>query len=97
MITGSAHTTIRKLKGQGGSPTIGAVVAATFGALTVLSLLAPVDSVSVFLGTALPQNLGWLLLAVLVAFANRGSFLQISPSRTEIVLIGCGLGWRAAR
>lgn len=96
MSKGSKHTAKSQQKGQGGSPTIGSVVAAAFGALTVLSLLAPVDSVSVFLGTALPQNLGWLLLAVLVAFATRGSCPQISPSRTEIVLISCGLGWLIA-
>ncbi|MDX1927931.1 MAG: O-antigen ligase family protein [Pirellulaceae bacterium] len=93
MSKGSKHTATSQPKGQGGSPTIGSVVAAGFGALTVLSLLSPVDSVSVFLGTALPQNLGWLLLAVLVAFANRGAFPRISPSRTEIVLISGGLGW----
>ena len=83
-------------KGQGTSQIIWTVIAAGFGGLLVLSFLAPVDSVSVFLGSALPQNLGWLLLAVLAAFAGRGTFLQVCPSRTEIAVVGFGLSWLVA-
>ena len=82
-----------RAKGQGGQHTIWSVIAAGFGAMLVVSFLAPVDSISVFVGSALPQNLGWLLLAVLTAFASRGSALQVRPSRAEIVIVGCGLGW----
>jgi O-Antigen ligase len=84
------------VQGQGGSPTIWTVIAAAFGGLLVVSFLAPVDSVSVFVGTALPQNLGWLLLGMLAAFASRGSFMQIRPRRTEIVVALFGLCWLIA-
>ena len=76
--------------------TIWSVIAAVFGALMVVSFLTPVDSISVFVGTALPQNLGWLLLAVLTAFASRGSCLQVRPGRTEFVIVSCGLSWLIA-
>ena len=47
------------------------VISAGFGALAILSFLAPADSISVSIGSALPQNLGWLLLAALAAVASR--------------------------
>ncbi len=87
------ETGTRGTKGQGGSQWIWSVIAAGLGMMLVLSFLAPVDSISVFVGSALPQNLGWLLLAVLTAFASRESFLQVHPSRTEIVIVSCGLAW----
>ncbi|RMF39768.1 MAG: O-antigen ligase domain-containing protein, partial [Planctomycetota bacterium] len=42
-------------------------IAAGVPCALVWSLLAPLDSVSVFQGAALPQNLGWLVLATLAA------------------------------
>ncbi len=80
-------------KGERRKHTIWSLIAAGFGMMLVVSFLAPVDSISVFVGSALPQNLGWLLLAVLAAFASRGSRFQVRPSRTEILCISCGLGW----
>jgi len=80
-------------KGQGAPQSFWSAVAAGFGTLVVVSFLAPVDSISVFVGTALPQNLGWLLLAVLTAIASRGSFTQVRASRTEIAIVSCGLSW----
>ena len=96
MTKKSQRASTVEAKGQGGSHTLWTVIAAGFGGLLVLSFLAPVDSVSVFLGSALPQNLGWLLLAVLAAFAGRGTFLQVRPSRTEIAVVGFGLSWLVA-
>ncbi len=87
---------VTKVKGQDrrpGGESIWSVIAAAFGAMLVVSFLAPVDSVSVFVGTALPQNLGWLMLAALTAFASRNSYAQIRVSRTELVIVGCGLCW----
>lgn len=84
---------VDEAKGQGGALTIWSVIAAAFGALLVVSFLAPVDSISVFVGTALPQDLGWLLLAVVTAFASRKAILQIRASRLEILVVGLGLGW----
>ncbi len=68
-------------------------IAAGFGALLVLSFLAPADSISVFLGTALPQNFGWLMLAVAAALASRKSSIQVRVSRLEMVTICGGLIW----
>jgi|LakMenE18May11ns_1017448.scaffolds.fasta_scaffold9953956_2 O-antigen ligase len=42
---------------------------AGWGVLVVWSMLQPLDSVSVFVGNALPQNLGWLILAWIVSIA----------------------------
>ncbi len=45
------------------------------GALLIWSLLVPADSISVFIGEALPQNLGWMLAAVLCSLSVlRGGF-----------------------
>lgn len=96
MIKKTQRTSTAEVKGQGGKHTIWSVVAAAFGALVVVSFLAPVDSISVFVGTALPQNLGWLLIAVLAAFAARGSFIQVQLSRTEVAIVGLGLSWLVA-
>lgn len=41
--------------------------AGLLGVLLVWSLLQPADATSVFQGTAIPQNLGWLVLATLTA------------------------------
>ncbi len=68
-------------------------IAAGFGALLVLSFFAPADSISVFLGTALPQNFGWLMLAVVAAFASRKSPMHARVSRWEMMTICGGLIW----
>lgn len=91
-----ARAKVDEAKGQGGALTIWSVIAAAFGALLVVSFLAPVDSISVFVGTALPQDLGWLLLAMLTAFASRKGILEIRASRFEILVVGLGLGWLIA-
>ena len=72
------------------------VIAAGFGALLVVSFLAPVDSVSISIGMALPQNLGWLLLAALAALASRHSRVQARVSRFELVVVCGGLCWLIA-
>ena len=81
-------------------------IAAGVGAMVVWSLLAPVDSVSVFMGSALSQNLGWLALGACAAFASRFSATQYSavrysavrfePTRAELTLVVSGLVWLIA-
>ncbi len=68
-------------------------IVAGLGAMLILSLLAPADSISVFIGTALPQNLGWLALAACAAFASRHSEVRFQPSRIELALVSGGLVW----
>ena len=69
------------------------IVAAGFGTLLVLSFLMPVDSISVFIGSALPQNLGWLSLAAVAAVLSRRSSIQARTGRLELLIVGGGLVW----
>ncbi len=93
MIKKPPREAAQESKGQGGRNKIWSAIAAGFGALLVMSFLAPADSISVFIGTALPQNLGWLVLATITAFASRKSPLQVRPSRTETAIAVTGLLW----
>jgi O-antigen ligase len=69
------------------------VVSFGFGALVVLAFLVPVDAISVFAGESLPQNLGWLVLAVLAALAARTSMLALRLSALEIICISLAFCW----
>ncbi len=96
MTKPTLHKSVSTAKVDSGVTSIWWMIAAGFGALLVMSFLAPVDSVSISIGMALPQNLGWLLLAALAAWASRHSCVQARVSRFELVVVCVGLCWLIA-
>jgi hypothetical protein len=64
-----------------------------FGLMLAWSLLQPLDSTEVFQGNALPQNLGWILLALLVSLLGLldRSFLRVR--RMELAFLGLLAAW----
>ncbi len=96
MTKPTLHKSVSTAKVDSGVTSIWWMIAAGFGALLVVSFLAPVDSVSISIGMALPQNLGWLLLAALAAWASRHSCVQARVSRFELVVVCVGLCWLIA-
>ena len=90
----AGKTTSIQTAGQGGLFEYAwPIVAAGFGTLLLLSFLLPVDSISVFIGSAQPQNLGWLALAATAALLSRNSSIQVRASRFELLIVGGGLIW----
>lgn len=68
------------------------VAAALFGTLLVWAFLIPADSVSVFLGEALPQNLFWMTAALLLcASALFQGGLRFSTA--YVLVCAVGLAW----
>lgn len=67
--------------------------ASLLGMLLVWSLLQPVDAISVFQGTAIPQNLGWLLLATLTAAGSIACGVRYPFSSRSWCVVGAGLTW----
>jgi O-Antigen ligase len=63
------------------------------GLLISWSILQPADSTSVFTGNALPQNLGYLLLALLVAGDLMANRLRNQLSRFEAFCLVAIGGW----
>lgn len=68
---------------------------ATFllGTMLVWCMLAPQDSVSVFDGSAVPQNLFWLVLAVLTSLAVALVGLHFQFSGRQWLIVGGCLVW----
>ncbi len=58
-----------------------------------LAFLAPVDSVSVFLGSALPQNLGWLAIGGFVSIAAALSGRRLLNGRVNVWVVLVGFAW----
>ena len=67
--------------------------ASLLGVLLVWSLLQPVDATSVFQGAAIPQNLGWLILATLTAAACIACGVRYEFSLRSWCLVSTGLIW----
>ncbi|MCA9126501.1 MAG: O-antigen ligase family protein [Planctomycetales bacterium] len=67
--------------------------AAALGALLVWLFLAPMDSISVFVGQAQSQNLAWLLTGTLAASAAAFAGAGFSFSRTHWIGLLLVLGW----
>lgn len=63
------------------------------GAMLVWCVLLPEDAVSVFIGAALPQNLGWLLTAVVVAAGVGLSQVGTQISKRQTVIALSMLSW----
>ncbi len=67
--------------------------AALLGIMLVWSLLQPADATSVFQGTAVPQNLGWLILATLTAAGCITCGVRFEFSPRAWCLASAGLIW----
>lgn len=66
---------------------------ALFGALMAWAILQPLDSTEVYQGSGLPQNLGWILLAILVSLLGvlDGGFQRVR--NFELSVLGVLILW----
>ncbi|MEO8271303.1 MAG: O-antigen ligase family protein, partial [Aureliella sp.] len=67
--------------------------AGLLGVLMVWSLLQPADATSVFQGTAIPQNLGWLVLATLTVAGCIACGVRYEFSLRSWCLVSAGMVW----
>lgn len=70
-----------------------AVCQALLGAIIVWTMIQPLDSTSVFDGSALPQNMAWILLAILVSLDQLASQRRFALSKIELGVLAAISLW----
>lgn len=63
------------------------VCQALLGIIIAWAMLQPLDSTSVFEGSALPQNMAWILLAILVSLDQLASQRRFALSKVEVSVL----------